>query len=184
MMSLRESFAFVDDFTAIWREKSRFARFRTGAYLLALWSVSFLLFEKMYQIDFRSGLISQTFEEEISDWDDLDLFEIRLITMTFDSLSAIPIGTHMMFRNVLEFHKTFYHDFLFENATVIRDHEWIPYYITNKDLSPMKHDILKASQRSQKANKYVWLMERHVYTTLANIHVRKYPKGTVTLSPE
>lgn len=77
--------------------------FKTASLLLFLWAFTFYMFSIFYQIDFRTGLISQTLERPVESWNDIDLFNVNFITLSFPKLS---VGTNYGFyphKNLLEY---------------------------------------------------------------------------------
>ena len=91
--------------TDYWRD---FTWFKSNSVLLSLWAISFFLINNAYQIDFRTGLISQTLEDEVNSWNDVDMFNIHI--HTFYSFKDSPVNRIGFFihKNLIESDRFYY----------------------------------------------------------------------------
>ena len=89
-------------FTDVWGSDDWFAQTRTGAYSLFVWTAAFFILNMMYQIDFREGLISQTFEGQVNTWTDIDSFNINLYYFNISQTTPFFSWATAQ-RNVLEY---------------------------------------------------------------------------------
>lgn len=96
-------------FTDFWRDVNWF---KTSSMLLFLWGFSFFLINNAYQIDFRTGLISQRMEESINSWNDVDTFKVHIYTFSVEKLSPLSKTNYFVNKNILEYDRHSYRFFI------------------------------------------------------------------------
>ena len=91
--------------TDYWKEA---AWFKTSSLLLFLWGFTFNMFSNFYQIDFRTGLISQTLESPVESWSHIDLFTSHFYMFSMEKLSLVTKVSFLSHKNLLEQDRYFY----------------------------------------------------------------------------
>lgn len=59
--------------------------FKMGFMICALWSFSIWSFNNLYGIDLHTALISQSFENEVNDWQDINFFDTQFVYIQRDN---------------------------------------------------------------------------------------------------
>ena len=86
--------------TDFWKDNSWS---KTNSIFLLVWAISFFLINNAYQIDFRTGLISQKLENSINTWNDIDMFNIHLYTFFSNQLTPALVENSIIFKSLLHF---------------------------------------------------------------------------------
>ena len=170
--------SFADD---LLRENHRYHRYKTTIILLTLWSNSTFIYDIIYQSDFRSALIGQTFEEGVDSLSDIDFMKAKIHIVasmasmasrtTLPSLNKL-IANHMDKSLILNLHY------------INRNRDINGQKIVSKDFVKRRNDIsifadfMKMAQnRTNRVEERIALMSKNDYIDVATIYSKLHPEG-------